>query len=386
MSLNIIYICAGILEGIIFSILFFRMDSSWKRVISFGGGSGGLVATFIGLNTLLATDAIYKINLFAILLCTFLISAFLCFILLCILLKKQNDTNKIRTLDIIVGYDKFFINYYENRQKEIDSILNYDKLDVYRKELESKEKEIEEREKVLNENQNSFFDSLQNIPCLSLPVKSKIPIDSSFIEVLPSYVDNLAIFINDMGRITSDFLLKYDEYKDNEYNYLVGYFLAVCTYISKSLFDSNSNNVRAHVRIRNSDMYEKLVASLGGNEFKGSLTPMPINRGMIYESFKAKSSLIKSLNIGYHLEGSNDSIWQEYMTFTLNSILCTDGFPFIAIGVSVKNREKYKKLLQFLNYYKIENLIQESVNRINGKCNIIKIIENRRNLQEKEVI
>ncbi len=386
MGLFVIYICVGIIEGIIFSILFFRMDSSWKKFISFGGGSGGLVGTFIGLNKLLhVKEIIYIINLFAVLIVTFLIFAIICFVLLCILLKRQKGTNVIRTLDIIVGHHKYFENYYANRQKEINSLLNYDKLDLIRRDLESKEIQLFTKEKVINEIKKNLEESINNIPILALPLQSNIPIDNSFIEVLPSYIESIAIFMNDISKITNDFLVKYSEYKNNEYNFLTGFFLAICTYISKSLFDSNSNNVRVHVRVRINDKYEKLVASLGGNEFKGVLTPMPIDKGMISQSFKTKRSLIKSLNIEHHMIAENDSIWQDYITFTLNNILCKDNIPLLAVGISVRNREKYKRFMQFLNYYKIENLIQENVNKINNKCSIMAIIEHRINQGEKEV-
>ena len=386
MGLFITYICIGVFEGIIFCILFFRMDSSWKKFLSFGGGSGGLVGTFVGLNKLLSVNKIYQQNLFTALVVTSLVSAIICFILLCILLKKQKDTNAIRTLDIVLGYQNYLKNYYINRQKEIDALLQYDKLDLIRKELEQKENQLVIREKVLNETKNNLEDSLANTPSLCLPLKSKIPIDNSFVEVLPSFIESIAIFMNDISNITNAFLDKYNTYKNNEYNYIIGYFLAICTYISKSLFDSNSNNVRVHIRVRVNDKYEKLVASLGGNEFKGVLTPMPIDKGMIPQSFKAKSSLIKSLNIEHHIKGETDSLWQEYITFALNNILCNDSIPFLAVGISVRNREKYKRFIQFLNYYKIENLIQEYVNKINNKCSIMAIIEHRISQDKKEVI
>ena len=261
---------------------------------------------------------------------------------------------------IIVGYKGYFESYYSNRQKEINSFLNYDSLHGLKDKLDKREYCVKEKEMLLNEREESLNKAIEKV-----------------------FIDYIIKFEIAMDRLTEQFVESYERYKDNKSNFLNGYFIAICTYTSKYLFDSS--NVRVHIRFLKDDKYEKLVAYLGSEEFSKPITTMDSDKGMIFESGKLKRSLIKSLNMEYHLDGKNDNLWQEYITFAFYN-LCYNGTPFLSMGISVKNREHYKQFLYFLNYYRIENIILSNVEKINDQCNIIEVIRHTMVLKQKEVI
>ena len=95
---------------------------------------------------------------------------------------------------------------------------------------------------------------------------------------------------------------------------------------------------------------------------------------MIRQSYNNQTSLIKSLNIQYDERGTHRKVWEDYMTLTFCDIK-KDGNPFISMGISVKNKEKFKHLLYFLNFYKIENFLQDRLKEIDKVYHIVDTIE-----------
>ena len=55
-----------------------------------------------------------------------------------------------------------------------------------------------------------------------------------------------------------------------------------------------------------------------------------------------------------------------------------NGMPLISMGISVNNREKYKYQLYFLNYCRIEQVIQNNVIDFCVKCNVVDILKKYR--------
>ena len=136
----------------------------------------------------------------------------------------------------------------------------------------------------------------------------------------------------------------------------------------------SSKNVRIHFRILEGDKYVKFVAKIGKNLYEEDLTPMSLTKGMIRQSYNNQTSLIKSLNIEYEERGTHRKIWEDYMTLTFCDIK-KDGYPFLSMGISVKNKEKFKHLLYFLNFYKIENFLQDKLKEIDKVYHIVDTIE-----------
>jgi hypothetical protein len=118
-----------------------------------------------------------------------------------------------------------------------------------------------------------------------------------------------------------------------------------------------------------------LVASSSESEIHESLTPIESNKGMIYTAGKTKRSLIKSLNYDHHFPAIHDHIWGDYITIIFDSFYDQDK-PYISLGISVKNKSKHGNNLYYLNYCKIENIIQDYIVKIDQKCKIIETIKN----------
>lgn len=371
----VIYALVGTIFGGLISLLFFRMDTGWKKVLVTFSGTGGSFGVYGTLTKFCGiTGHDLKIGLLAIILIFFIAGALGAFFILCRLLKNQDGHNVIRILDVIVGYTGFIKEYYEIRKKEIDSKLNFDELIKKNAELEDKEKKLNEKELKLSDIQDKIDNQSKELLCLDIPINNRIPITKEFIQLLPEYIDGLAKFTNDIINYTNEFCSHYPEDPDEEDSKkrLKSYFLALCTFVITDLFNDGSNSrIRAHVRtLKGSDVYVSLVATYGVSIYNRELTPIPKKLGMIPKAFEVKRSLIKSINPDYDFETSNSTVWEDYMTLTFYNI-CIDSDPFISMGISVKSKEKYKNLMYFLSFYKIENLIQDNIDKVNQKCNII---------------
>lgn len=352
----VIFALIGVMFGGLLSLLFFRMDIAWKKVlVAFfgGGGSVGVYATMTNLCEITEHDL--KIGLLAVMLIFFIIGVIGAFFVLCGLLKGQDGYNVIRVLDIIVGHTGFISEYYEIRKKQIDSKLNFEEIIKKNEELEGKEKILNGREIRLKEIQERIDNQSKDLLCLDIPINNHIPITKEFIQLLPEYIDGLAKFSNDIINHTNQFCSEYPEGLDLDESIkrLKSYFLALCTFVITDLFNDVSNSrIRAHVRtLKSNDLYVSLVATYGNGIYNRELTPIPKKRGMIPKAFEIKRSLIKSINPDYDFETNNCTVWEDYMTLTFYNF-CIEKDPFLSMGISVKSREKYKNLMYFLNFIK----------------------------------
>lgn len=366
----LLFVLLGFFVGVILCLVFFQMDNQWKSLISVSS-SGGFIALFPFITTLLNISG--QVPLFITYIASIMFAAVVSFYVLSSRLKNQEDTKyKLRSMDIILGRKNTIDEYYANRQKDIDRELNIDKLEQKSAELEYKEKKIIEKEKAIEEQLECAKQVVATGTFIELPLNNNIPIDNSFLNTLPEFTYNLMRFTQEINKLTEQFLEKSSSKED--FKFLHGYLFAICTYTSIYLFDSNSN-VRTHFRFLNKDdQYVKLASSLGKTPLSEPLTPILSDKGMIFQAGKIKRSIIKSLNLEYHVKATNDHIWEDYMTVVFDKFYY-NGKPLISMGISVKNKEHYKRNMYFLNHCKIESIIQDTLLKFNDKCNILGCVQ-----------
>ncbi len=385
-GLGVIYGLVGIIIGSVSSIFFFRMDVTWKKIITIGSSGGSYFGSITVLNKFFEiNDVNLKIFLFMIFLIGFAGGILVTFYKLCTLLKNQDGSNVIRVIDIFLGHKSFIDNYYNTRKDEIDNSLNYEKLVLLKDSVETQKRKLENREILINELEEKYKEQIKDGISIALPVGQYIPVTKQFINLFPDYIESYSRFVSNINGYTVDFEKKV---KSKEYDVKVllhSYFLAVCTFAITDLFGVNcSNKIRAHFRFLNNDnAYISLVATYGAAIYDRALTPIPINVGLISRSSQIQRSIIRSLNLDCDFETANHGVYEDYITMTFGNIK-KDNVPFLTMGIAVKNKERYKNMMYFLNFCKIENIIQESIDRIGQMCNIIDII-NSENENSKEM-
>ena len=151
------------------------------------------------------------------------------------------------------------------------------------------------------------------------------------------------------------------------------YLFEICAYLTRYLL--GKTGVRVHFRGLHDDQYVGLVVNNGTTKVTAKekwaklLTPMPANRGMIYQSNILGAPLIKSMNPEFHEKGTHDEIWIEYLTCALKA-LDSSIDSLLSMGVSVKAEaiEKTFPLLQFLAYIKIDHIICQIIKKYCQAC------------------
>lgn len=374
MAVYLICVLTGTIISVVCTLLFFQTDKTWVKIISPIVGISGTGAAYILVRNIAGTNDQKTIQIgVVILLFSIVIVAPITLYLLCRFLKDKDGNQPIRARDILLGQKKFIDTYYEQRAEELKESFYSKMIEEEKEKINSARDALQIRERDINSRESKLQKQIQDKVALNLPMEAYVPMTNDFLGQFPDFIEGLAKYINDVGRITSDYIDSFDENK--KYNLLYSYFLALCSFTMEDLFDTSSKNVRIHFRILEGDKYVKFVAKIGKSIYEDDLTPMPLNRGMIRQSYNNQTSLIKSLNIQYDERGTHRKIWEDYMTLTFCDIK-KDGNPFISMGISVKNKEKFKHLLYFLNFYKIENFLQDRLKEIDKVYHIVDTIEN----------
>lgn len=375
----VVYMIIGAIVGLVCSLLFFRMDQGWKKVLTFLLGTTSSGGLFIALNNLCDVESGNLKNfLLAIMLISVVVSAFGTFVKLCSLLKNQDGANVIRVLDIILGQKDFIEKYYETRRREIDAKLNLDEINQKNQQLESKETGLRAYEEELNQRQKNIENQIKQGVFINLPERQRIPITNRLLNDFPEYVEFYAKYISHIRIHTQDFVERLEKSDNNEEKHLLldAFFLGICTFTIVDLFQENgTNKIRVHFRkLDDQEEYVKLVATTGITASEKDLTPIPIAKAnMINQSYRNRASMIKSLNIQYHFETANEQVWNEYLTYTFGDLFY-NSHPFLSFGISVKNKARFESMFYFLNFCKIEYILQESIDKIATTCDIINII------------
>lgn len=366
----VFYIIVAITLGIVFALLFIRMDEKWKTLALSTAGLPAIFSVLIPLNdyiNITKGDNIYYIC--SLLYVLFFILTFI--VVVCImgyLIKQQTEKVKVRILDIILGYNKFLESYYESRKAEIDNDLDLNTLRELKKEQEDLKLRNQEKEAIIKK-------QMEQALSITLPLNYELPIEKRFLICIPGYTNNLLKFYYSIEKTTKMFCDKYNQGQTDDLAFLLGYLSSICIDINTKLFNDSANHIRTHFRVKCNDNYIKFIAFQGNSKFENDLTKIPIDRGLIKASYDNRCSLIKSLNYDLHHKANNDGYWKNYISFALLG-LCEGEYPLMSIGISISDEALYNDLLYFINFCQIERIISDCVSQINKVCNIYSVIEN----------
>lgn len=298
-------------------------SGKWKIFIEALIGLGGNTGCIFILDKMFSLQDT-SIRMYSIATCIFSFLVVTCILLFVAshLIKDKNDDDKLRIRDILLGQTDWIDTYYEYRSKQIDEKLNIPALERREKAIKDRELALDKRAENLAREQEKF-DALSNKKLkFSLPEKSNIIITKDFIDMMPSYINDVSICIKDIESCTGLFLEK--PLNTFDFSMLKTYFGMVLMYISKDIFGGRTSDVRLHFRYynREKDGYDKLVAVIGEKIITNSMTFIPYhtNVSMIKRSYECRRALIKSINVAHDYRCNNRTIWQDYMTYTFYNL------------------------------------------------------------------
>lgn len=365
------FITMGIIVGVVFTLFLINFDGKWKIVLESIVGIGsssygvGALCDFYEITEqtpkLIATIG-YDIG--------FLGSTICFLIVLCRIIKNKDDTDSIKISDILLGQKLYIEKYYQKRMDEIDQKLGIPKLIEREEKVSQRENAVKYSEQFIEE-QKKELEILGNSKLrINIPYKHKVILTKDFLESMPEYIYGLAKFVGDLKdetEIQKDII--------NNKAELTGYLYLIATYVIKDIFETSSETIRVHFRYydKQEDKYIKLVAISGKSIVTRGMTPIPYNNSLIAKSFECKCALIKSVNSEFDYQANNYTVWEDYMTYSFYSIT-ENNRPIITFGISVKNKAIHKNKFYFLNYFKIEQYLEDAIISINEKCKIRDII------------
>lgn len=370
------YTVIGIVVGSIFALLFINFDKSWKKIVSFifgMGGSSGLIV--VCKNYFEIKNQNMKFWTTTCLCVSLMISFIILMMVMCKLIKDKDDNDILRIRDILLGQKSYIDKYYEMRCNEIDQKLNI-------KELEKREQEITKRENSIENKESYLTQELKKLEQLGnkklkiyLPEKANIIITNEFLKIMPSYIRDLSKCINDIEKFTEQFI---DENENITIKEITAYLMFICLSISEYIFGGRSQDVRTHFRKFDdkTKSYEKIISIIGNNVSNRKMTSIPYSNSMIERSDICKRALIKSINSDYDFSSNNNTVWKDYMTFSFYGMRYNN-FPILSFGISVKNEERFKQQFYFLNYFRIEECLEDNLEKINEAFNLEKIFYNK---------
>lgn len=369
------HVALGAVVSLFFVLYYINGDGKWKiffeLLIGLGGNAGiiFILDRFIdpGDNT---------IRLYSIASC--LIAFGLCFLILLVafsfIMKDKKDKDIIRLRDILLGQFSFINHYYEKRKKEMDGKLSIASLEEREAALTKSEDILKDKKDYLEAEAKKIEELGQKKLKINLPENTNITLNKEYIDIMPSYIRDIFNCISDINSCTDSLLSKSKEEIDSKA--IKSYLYSVSTYISSDLFGGTTADARIHFRIydKEKDGYEMFVSVMGSKILSRGMTIIPYNDdSLIKKSYDCKRALIKSINAEHCFRGDNHRIWQDYMTYTFNDLLYEDK-PFLTFGISIKNIERYKKSLYLINYFRLENFLQDNIDRINEVVDIASIL------------
>lgn len=369
--------------GIVLALFFviYYVNGNGKAKIFFEillglGGNAG--AIFVLYRTFKIEDT--TVNLFSMASCffSFIIATIIFVIIFANMIKdKENDKLQIiRLRDIIVGQTSWVKEFRDKRMKEIDDVLDYNKLRQKEETIKCQEQEIETKKRFIDEEIERIEQIGNKKVHLKLPEKSNITLTKEFVDLMPSYFKDVVRCISEMNTLEQEYLSIVNT-ENMDINNIKSYLYALSTAISSNIFNNNSGDIRIHFRYYDKDKcgYVKLAAIKGNQIFVQDMTFIPYDKeNMINKSYECKRALIKSINCSYDYKSDNNAIWKDYLTYTFYN-LKTENIPYLSFGISLKNEIRYKKLFYFLNYIAFfEEYLQEKIEILNNKYNLEYII------------
>lgn len=360
----------GVFIGFMFTLFLVNFDGKWKLLLeslfSIGGSGIGIISLSIFFEVSEQLQKFYATIGFVM---GFFVSVIVSLIIMCKLIKDKDDNDIIRIRDILLGQKSYIEKYYEKRKIEIEAKLP---------ELQLREDEIKRKENVIADAQKYLDHELEKLASLGnkklkliLPEKRPILLNNDFIDMMPSYISDLSKCLKDLEKHTDEFIKK-DKINKSE---LMSYFVSISLYIEQDIFGGISNNIRVHFRLYNfeTQLYEKYVAIMGSQVVTKNMTPIPYNNSMIEKSYECKRALIKSINSEYNFSSNNDTVWKDYMTYTFYNLKKND-IPYLTFGISVKNEIRFRYLFYFLNFFRIEEYLQDYIESVNERFKIQDIL------------
>lgn len=373
----------GLVVGFIFSLLFVSFDKGWKKILStifaFGTSSVGLWAIYDKYGITDYVKAFTAIGIFSF---SFLIAFIIFMVIMCKIMKDKDDKDVLRIRDIILGQKKYIEKYYQKREEEINEKLNIPALAQREQNVLLREQHCAAQFEILERDKEEFSKLTENKLRIKLPEKKNLVVTKEFLDLFPSYVDNLSSFIKGIRAETELFLESHSSINDEDLRVFLS-ILSIQTI--EQLFGKGAKDVRVHFRYYDESKqgFKKLVSVIGAKESARDLTFIPCNKAnMIIKSFECKRALIRSHNIDYDYTGNNNTTWTEYMTGAFYNITRA-GNPCLSFGISVKNAAKFKHLFNFLNYCKFESYLQEVIEQFDEKYPIENILYNKHTLQQE---
>lgn len=361
----------GIIIGAIFTFFLINFDSKWKVVLEGIVGIGGFgfgISTLCEFYTI--TEQIPKLIATIGYGIGFLGSTVLFLVILCYIIKDKDNTDNIRIRDILLGQKSYIEKYYQKRMDEIDQKLGIPKLIERENKVSQRENSVKQKEQFIEEQKKEIEKLGTSKLRINIPYEHNIILSKELLESMPEYIYGLAKFIGDLKDETE--LQKNSIQNKTE---LTAYLYLIATYVMKDIFETSSESIRVHFRYYDKieEKYVKLVAISGKNIVTRGMTPIPYNNSLIEKSYECNCALIKSINSEYDYQSNNYTVWQDYMTYAFYNISEND-MPILTFGISVKNRTVHKNKFYFLNYFKIEQYLEDAIDSINEKCDIRKIL------------
>lgn len=341
----------GGFSGIIFSLLYFSYDKSWKV---FGSSSGPGIAFSFVLKLLGKDDIIqYLLGYFTMLP--------LAIIILFALLNSYLKKNGINSSLVYFFFEKDSLKKLINKHTSLEEL---------REELTKKGEDLNMREGVCKQKENFIKNSNKDVTCIDLPQKVSVPVYELILQEMPTLIRSLSKFCNCMDRIILEYIETQNGDKkgiDMKQEGFLGLLEKFCECMVDHFFVSPE--VRIHFNKLTNNSYESIIVYNEGEKEDVKLKRIDKDKGIIGLASKNKCSIIKSLNSKHHIKGKNDSKWSEYM------VIAFDKIPSLYMCIDVKNLYKYKNVLLFLNYCKIEEIIQEYLIQIDKSLNIEELLD-----------
>lgn len=359
------HIALGALLALIFTLYYINGDGKWKLFLEILIGAGGnFGAIFLLDNWLKPDDAVIRMYSIGSCITSFLIVTCILLAIFSYIIKDKDDRDIIRLRDIMLGQTSWINKYYQRRSQEIDNKLNIPILENREADLTKRENSIIEKEKYIKLEQEKLSQIANKKLRFNLPENTDIVLNKEYIEAMPTYISDIIRCINNVSACTKMILTKPKE--DLDITTIKSYFVSLATYISSDIFGGNTSNVRVHFRIYDQEKngYVKLVAVIGTKIVNKDLTFIPYNDdSMIKKSYECRRALIKSINSDHDYKSNNYSVWEDYLTYTCYDMKYGD-IPFLSFGISIKNAVRYRKILHFLNYFRIEDFLQNNIEQV----------------------
>ena len=376
------HIALGAVVALFFVLYYINGEGKWKILFEMLIGVGGNAGIIFVLDRFLpVSDNAIKLYSIASCLISFLILTLIFLVVFSFIIKDKKDKDIIRLRDILLGQFSFINHYYEERKKEVDGrlsikILEERENDLTKKEndLTKKEGALADREKFLEEESTKINELGKKKIKINLPEDNDITLNKEYVDIMPSYIEDIFNCISDINSCTDSLLSK--PIDEIDFSAIKSYLCSVATYISSDLFGGTSHDARIHFRIfdKNQNGYAVFVSVIGNKVLTKPMTFIPYdNDSLIKKSYECKRALIKSINSDHNFRGTNFKIWKDYMTYTFNGLLY-DNKPYLTFGISIKNIERYKKSLYLINYFRLESFLQDNIDRINDQVDIASIL------------